>query len=224
MQTWRDHHPDWEYTLYGNDFFDSQQFRTQRQMDEYVKRGQYEGVADLMRYEILLSQGGFIAEADSVCLHNTSELFVDGDVFTIYENEFLRGQLVSPILASKPGNRFVEKLIEHLEAVPPEMLEAPWKSTGNRFVAEMIEKHAPEITIFPSYKMIPVHFDGRVYKGNEKVYAKQLFGTGRKAYGDAEAGWFTRRKARRARKAQTEYRKAAEKRLSQIQQDKFDGN
>ena len=182
MQTWRDHHPEWDYCLYDNDYLAKNQFRTRLQMDEYAKRGNFAGVADLMRYEILYEKGGFIAAADSVCLKNTDPLFVVGDAFTVYENEFLRGKLVSPILACQPGNAFVEILIDTLANTDPQILEDPWRSTGNKFVAEMIERYEPIITIFPSHTMIPTHFEGRNYTGNDTVYAKQLFGSTRSIY------------------------------------------
>lgn len=182
MKTWQEKHPDWEYTLYDNAFLESFEFRTRELIDYYLSVNQYAGVADLMRYEILFKYGGFLAAADSICVHPIDELFEGAKAYTIYENEFTRGKLVSPILACEPGNPFVGKLIERLCELRPDDLIAPWMTTGNYFVAEMIEEHEPEIRIFPSYTMIPVHFTGRVYQGVNKVYAVQMFGTTRSAY------------------------------------------
>lgn len=39
MQSWIDRHPDWDYTLYDNDFLRKGNFRTRAQIDEYMKRG-----------------------------------------------------------------------------------------------------------------------------------------------------------------------------------------
>jgi len=78
MQTWIDRHPDWHYTLYGNEYLASHNFQTKPQMEEYLRRGWYAGVADLLRYEILYREGGFLAEADSLCLHPIDELLGDG--------------------------------------------------------------------------------------------------------------------------------------------------
>lgn len=107
MQSWKNHNPEWEYTLYGNDFLNARKFRTSRQIAEYMKRGWYVGVGDLLRYEILYETGGYLAEADSVCVHAIEELFVGNEsLYTVYENEFLRGKLVSPIVACEPGHPF----------------------------------------------------------------------------------------------------------------------
>ncbi len=182
MKTWKDSHPDWEYRLYDNNFLSEFNFRTRHLIDKYYELEMYEGVADLMRLEILYEYGGFIPPADSWCYHNTDELFTEECCYTVYENEFIKGKLVSPILACEAGNRFVGTLIEELVKVKTENIDCAWKTTGNLFVAKMIEKYKPNIVIFPSYYFIPVHFEGLIYEGEGKVYAKQFFGTTRNKY------------------------------------------
>lgn len=183
MQSWIDHHPDWEYTRYGNDFLKNGSFRTRRQIDEYMKRGWYAGAADLLRFEILFKTGGYVAGADSICVHPVNELFEDGgSIYTVYENEFIRGQLVAPIVAATPEHPFLDLVLSLLERVPPEELDQPWRQTGNLFIAELIEKHRPDIVIWPSHVLIPEHFAGRKYSGPGRIYAHQKFGETTGAY------------------------------------------
>lgn len=182
MDTWKDAHPEWAYKLYGNSFLRSYDFETRRQINEYMKRGQYAGVSDLMRLEILYAFGGFLPEADSICRKNTDALFPEPRAYTVYENELVRGKLVSPIMACEPRNNFVRALIDELRTVSPSQLDEPWISTGNLFVAKMIERLNPDITIFPSHYFIPIHYTGIIYNGCGEVYAKQMFGTTRNAY------------------------------------------
>lgn len=182
LQSWKDHHPDWSYTLYDNDFLASFPFRNRKLIDEYVKRGQFAGAADLMRYEILYEFGGFIPGADTLCIANTEELFPEAKAYTVYENEKVRPGLVSPILACERKNDFVKLLIEELSQLHPYEIGQPWKTTGNRFVAQMIQEHQPDVTIFPSHYFIPEHFTGEIYNGDGKVYCHQMFGTTTNAY------------------------------------------
>ncbi len=148
MESWREKNPEWEYKLYDNAYLENTEFETRRQITEYLRRGWYSGAADLMRYEILWRESGFLAEADSVCFHAIDPLFEDDfEIYTVYENEFLRGKLVSPILASVPRHPFLRLLIDTLKAVDPSDLDVAWKQTGNKFVAEMIEKHRPAVKI-----------------------------------------------------------------------------
>jgi mannosyltransferase OCH1-like enzyme len=183
MQTWVDKHPEWNYTRYGNDFLRDGKFKTQPQIDEYMKRGWYAGAADLLRYEILYEHGGYIAGADSICVQPIDDLFEDwGELYTVYENEFLRGQLVAPIVAAAPNHPFLKEIIDRLSKIPPQQLDQPWRQTGNLFVAELIEELRPEIVIWPSHTLIPEHFLGRKYTGSGKVYAHQKFGETTGAY------------------------------------------
>lgn len=186
IRTWTEKHPDWDYTFYDDAWLRRADLETGRQIDEYMKRGWYAGAADLIRYEILFRHGGYIAGADSICLHPIDELFDDDAcLYTVYENEFLRGELVAPIVAACPGHPFLRLLIDTLKARDPLMLDHPWRETGNLFVAEMIEKHQPDIVIWPSHVLIPEHFTGRVYKGDGKVFAHQMFGETVGAYKSA---------------------------------------
>jgi mannosyltransferase OCH1-like enzyme len=183
MRSWLDLHPDWTYRLYDNTYLRGRRFHNQHLIDEYLRRAEYPGVADLMRYEILFETGGLMPEADSIALLPCDELFDRPIAYTVYENEFVRGKLVSPILACEPGNSFVRTLIDELHELRPADLDKAWKTTGNLFVAEMIERYQPEnVHVFPSHYFIPEHFTGRKYLGTEPIYARQMFGETTKAY------------------------------------------
>ena len=110
------------------------------------------------------------------------KLWTRAQAYTVYESEFMRGKLVSPILACNPGNDFVAALIARLNEVPVSQLDKPWITTGNYFVAQMIEELKPDITVFPSHYFIPKHYTGHTYTGDGPVYCQQLFGETTKAY------------------------------------------
>lgn len=197
MRSWPEKHPDWLYTLYDDDWVRGAALETQPQIDEYMRRGWYAGAADLIRYEILFRHGGYLAGADSICLCPVDDLFADGGaLYTVYENEFLRGSLVAPIVAAVPGHPFLRLVIDALKARDPRMLDHPWRETGNLFMAEMIEKHRPDIVIWPSHVLIPEHYTGRVYSGDGKVYARQMFGETLGAYKSATLrAWLIEKRA-----------------------------
>lgn len=220
METWKSAHPGWTYKLYDNSFLRSYDFETRRQINEYLKRGQYAGVSDLMRLEILYAFGGFLPEADSICRKNTDTLFPEPRAYTVYENEMVRGKLVSPILACEPRNTFVRALIDEIKTVPPSQLDEPWISTGNLFVAKMIERLNPDITIFPSYYFIPIHFTGVVYNGLEQIYAKQMFGTTRNAY--SKPSLISRISTYFARWKEKSYNKYQLTRIREVKYSEFD--
>ena len=105
MQTWRDYHPTWEYRLYDNEYLLSRRWKNQDLINALSARNEYAGVSDLMRYEILEEVGGFIPEADSICLGATDELWDKPDAAsTVHESEVAKPGLVSPFLASVPNH------------------------------------------------------------------------------------------------------------------------
>lgn len=182
MQTWVHFHPSWDYLRLDNNYIQGRRFKNQKLIDDYMKRFEFAGAADLIRYEILDELGGFIPEADSICLQATDELWKDQTAYTVYENEMVRGKLVSPILASVPSQRFVANIVSDLNKKTVFELDAPWKTTGNLYMARKIEEESPSITIFPSYYFIPDHYTGVSYTGSGKVYAKQFFAETSKIY------------------------------------------
>ena len=192
MNTWQEKHPSWDYKIIDNTLMNATAFYNQHLIDEYLGRGKYNGVADLVRYELLLQHGGFVPPADAVCFENTNELWTASPdtCYTVYENEIIRPGYVSPIYACNPGNQFVQLVVDTLHRLDPSKLSNKvWESTGNLFLANMIAEHQPDIHVFPSHYFIPKHFKAKTprYSGPDKVYADQMWGTTRKRYHEGTA-------------------------------------
>ena len=181
MNTWKDKHPDWNYSVFTQSDFERRKFENQKHIDDFMSKGIYAGAADMIRYELLYENGGFLPPADALCLENTDELWVQPEdyCYTVYESEKLTGKYVSPIYACNEGNTFVKMLIDGIKAKPFPLDRRPWISTGNAYVAEMIKKHEPKVHIFPSHYFIPTHFRKKNirYDGPDKIYADQMWGS-----------------------------------------------
>lgn len=185
MATWPEKHPKWDYRLYDNAFLKEYPFRTRRLINEYFWRGEYAGVQDLMRYEILYEFGGFMADADAICLHPVDELVTKQHAYAVYDRAEEEGRGVSPFLASMPKNPLVGAVIDRLAELEPWELLAPFNSTGNQFLMRMIEeKNEKKLTIWPSHYFVPWHHSNpeKVYDGPDRVYAEQKWGTATYAY------------------------------------------
>ncbi len=187
MNTWKEHHPDWKYTLVDNAELAKHDFHNQHLIDHYLhhqpQQASYAGAADLIKYELLYRYGGFIPEADSTCLHPTDELWSSDEdcCYTVYENEKIKPGYVSPIFASNRLNEFLEIIITDLHKLTPNDLRkrAVYMTTGNEYLARMVEIHKPNIKIFPSHYFIPVHYTNlkKRYRGPDKVYCDQYWGS-----------------------------------------------
>lgn len=182
INTWKNKHPDWEFYVFTDEMLKSRKWHNQHLIDEYYKRQKWSGVADLIRYEMLYEDGGFIPPADAECYHNTEELFnmPKHMCYTVYENEKIRPGYTSPIYACNPGNEFVKMLIDELHKLKAnELSDRVWETTGNVWLPTMIAKKPELVKIFPSYHFIPVHYSikSTMYIGPGKVYASQKWGT-----------------------------------------------
>lgn len=182
MQTWRDHHPDWEYSLFTDQMLKARNWHNRDLIGEYYHRKQWAGVSDLIRYELLYENGGFWPEADMVCLRNTNELFTCGPeyCYTCYENENHKPGYVQPVMACNPENKFVKDVIDELHKLKPEELcNDAWLSTGNYFLSEFLKTKRWDIKIFPSHYFIPKWYTSEsvYYTGSDNVYADHLWGS-----------------------------------------------
>jgi hypothetical protein len=192
MQTWPEKHPGWEYTVYDNDFLVGFPFRLRKQINEYFWRGLYAGVQDMMRYEILYHFGGFMADADAICLHPVDELLDKPRAYTVYdrpETDKFRG--VCPFLACEPGNPLIGRIIDAIAETPPEALRKAEVSTGNRFLMSRIRKWQPDedqLKIWPTHYFVPWQKSdpSAYYDGPDKVYAEQKWATSMYAYNRAD--------------------------------------
>lgn len=188
LRTWREAHPTWTYTLWGNKELKTFNWKNKEHMEFYASLGKWNGVADLMRYEILYRHGGVVVAADSICTSPIDDLFEDGhELYTINTGQYEGGPFVlknqgstTPLYAAVPKHPFTRSLI--LKLHKSKMTLSPVKSTGNRFMQRMLRKHTPRIKIWPMHYFIPDHFNGWEYKGSDKTYARHFWGTSRGTY------------------------------------------
>ena len=105
MNTWRDKHPDWEYSVFTDEMLWARKWKNQALIEEYYRRQKYAGAHDLIRYELIHEQGGFWPAADSVCLERCDELFSSPKMMSISvvfpEPEGPIIPTISPLLISR---------------------------------------------------------------------------------------------------------------------------
>jgi hypothetical protein len=181
IQTWKDAHPEWEYRIWGNYELKNYQWHNKELMQSYLNEKRYPAVADIMRYKILYEHGGMVHPADSVCINSVDDLFINADAFAVYENEKVRPGLISPLYAAKKNSQFAFELINNLPKIAPKAKDgknkAPWQVTGNLYMQRMVNKTNANVKVLPSYTFTPVHYTGDIYRGSNKVYAVQMWGT-----------------------------------------------
>jgi mannosyltransferase OCH1-like enzyme len=204
IDSWREKHPAWEFKLWGNAELDGIPWKSRRQIELFRASGHWEGVADLMRYEILHEHGGVYVDADSTCVRALDDWLLDTRMFAVWENEQRATALVAngfigspprhPALASiiratSRMNKPVWQRTRHVEGwrgIRPRFRYVevlPWKSVGPLFFTKMILPFCPQhATILPSVLFLPRHHTEKTDRQSSLIYSTHTWGTTHKSY------------------------------------------
>jgi len=190
MQSWIDAHPDWAIRIWGNADFTGRAWFNAGHMKEMAAR-EWNGVADMMRWEILFDEGGVLVDADSHCLRPLPDWMLDCEAFACWENEIARpGLIAAGYFGTVPRNPFLAKLIEDIRQKPTVVDRMAWETVGPQHLTDTWRASGyANLTILPSHFFIPRHFTGVQYTGTGPVFASQEWGSTLGTY-DALAGAF----------------------------------
>jgi len=183
IETWRSFHPDWQIRVWGNRELREAGWINARHIAAMYER-ELNGVADMMRWEILQAHGGIVLDADSICLRPLDEELLDCEAFACWENEIARpGLIAAGYFGCVPGNPFVAQIIADIAAEDSVVNEMAWITVGPQRLTDSYRKYRYfGLRIYPSHYFIPQHFTGLTYEGKDPVYAHQLWGSTRGAY------------------------------------------
>ena len=189
IQTWKDQHPDWTVRIWGNAELDGRPWINAEHMKAMATR-EWNGVADLMRWEILFAEGGVLVDADSFCLKPLPDWLLECEAFACWENELARpGLIAAGYFGSVAKTPFLASLIDDLHRQPTVIDRMAWESVGPLHLTETWKKtRYANLTILPSHFFIPRHFTGVEYTGGGPVYALQEWGSTLRRYHELEDG------------------------------------
>ena len=147
-----------------------------------------EGVADVMRYEILFRHGGFYADCDSVSLRPLDDWMLATPLFAVWESEkHAPGLVANGFIGAVPGHPVLAEMIEQIRKqknplrlprrwLPWAKRVEPWKSTGPVLFTRVIQSYAPDlVTIMPSAMFLPRHFQETTEQVSDVIYARHFW-------------------------------------------------
>lgn len=183
IDTWRRQNPDWPLRVWGNAELASYGWVNAAHMREMAQR-ELNGVADLMRWEILYHEGGFVVDADSLCLRPLPDWLLEAQAFACWENEIARPNLIAAgYVASVPENPFFGQIILDLKTEPTVTHDMAWKTVGPMRLTDAYYRYGGHgLTVLPSHYFIPEHFSGQRYEGGGLVFAHQEWASTRHSY------------------------------------------
>jgi mannosyltransferase OCH1-like enzyme len=184
MNTWKNKNPDFEYILWTEEEFVKRNFKFQcSEQIETIK--EIAGKADIIRLELLYHYGGVFLDADSICIEPLDDHLMEQKAFCAYENEEKRpGLVANGTIAFPPKHPLCRDAIHwildkrNLKSI---QTNHAWTTVGPTLLTNLLPKFK-DVTIFPSYYFIPIHFTGVSYSGHGKVYAYQEWGSTKQNY------------------------------------------
>lgn len=179
IQSWIDLNPNLHVKVWGNhELFTTNWFNIEH-IRRYWDLGCYNGVADIMRYEILYHIGGFAVDADSFCVQEIPLHFLTHQSFTCYENSYLKPNLLSTgYFASAPATLLLQSIIMSINNDRYVTRRPAWISVGPVRLTQTVSALSDPIHIFPHHFFIPQHYSGFVSTfPPHEVYAHQYWST-----------------------------------------------
>ena len=183
IRTWIDLNPSWSVKVWDNDDLAHYGWVNARHMREMAKK-ELNGVADMMRWEILYNEGGFVVDADSVCVRPLDDWLLEHEALACWENEICRpGLIAAGYVATSPENAFIGQIINDIHEEACVTHDMAWKTVGPLRLTNAYNLYQyTGLSVLPSHYFIPEHFSGTRYTGHGPVYAKQYWASTRRTY------------------------------------------
>lgn len=169
LDTWRNAHPSWEYRLWTSEL----DWENQSQIDLMPE---WNGKADIMRYEILEAHGGVYIDADAECVRPLPDSFLAHDSFACFEHEVLMpGLIATGYVGASKNNVLMRRCIDGIKT--QSMSIRAWMCVGPLFFTAMADDYEG-LHIYPSRVFIPVHHTGTLAPpSDEPIIARQHWGS-----------------------------------------------
>ena len=189
MNTWKEKHEKlgFEYIFWNEEEL-KKRGMTLTLKDKIDSMEEINGKADIIRWEILEKYGGVFVDADSICIEPIDHTLMRSNCFAGYEQERIRkGLIATGTMGFPPHHLIVKRCIKWVQENPVShelTQKRAWYNVGPGLLTRIVNDYNmhENICVFPSYYFLPRHYSGIEYKGHEKVYAYQEWGSTKQSY------------------------------------------
>jgi len=170
IASWRENNPGWTVKLWDNEALAETAWLNERHMRMFADAGSWNGVAHLMRWEILYREGGIAVDAECRCLRPLDESLLEHDCFACWQNEHTQPGLVSTkAVGASPGNWFLQRIVLDIQrdAIAG---RPPNQSVGSTRLTEAYRKYKyTDLAILPSHLFIRKRGVAQIVRVDEPI-------------------------------------------------------
>jgi hypothetical protein len=181
IESWRRHHPDWEYRLWTEENLPEDPIRPEilERLRAPVER------ADILRLEILYRYGGVYLDTDLECMRPLEDVLRDEEFVGVCVKP---GRITNTFIASVPGHPLLERALREVRP-----MEVYWTNTSERLkevagpllLERLVAEHPHDVKLleppvfFPSTpeereRAVAVHHMARTWHNTTTLRAAML--------------------------------------------------
>ena len=157
-ETWKTHHPDWEYKLWTDEDLPDFHFVTGNKINQSQNWAQK---SDILRLEILNRYGGLYVDVDFMCFKPHDVLHYQSDFYAGLENRVIANALIAAA-PNHPIIRTFLQIIEMTKKLHPH-IDIVQQQTGPDMFTRIVNLQFPKCkhsVIYPCSYFFPIHCCG----------------------------------------------------------------
>lgn len=180
METWAEKNPKMGHRIWRESDIDAFKLKNRDKYDYYMKRGIYDGAADVARVEILEKFGGVYIDADAVCLAPIDgAFFMNSDFFAGIEYD---NRIANAIIGCTPNHPIITIYRDMIQKAT--VLEPACYTIGGTMLTLAVGGYLPDLdekvtilhqnTFYPKWK----------HRGTiqEKMFSRHMWGSTKGLY------------------------------------------
>ena len=173
MDTWINNNPGIMWSLWRDH---TTGWMDQEHINARAAKQEWNGVCDIIRYQLLYKFGGICVDADSASV----KPLVEGDFFdretavACYEHEEVRpGMIGCGFMGAPKGHPFMEACVDEAHGQDPR--EAAWKTVGPMLITKIAKEMPDQIHVYPARSFNPEHYSGAKAPGTHPIFGFQYW-------------------------------------------------
>lgn len=176
IDTWRRANPEWEIKVWGNEDLSAGDWHNRDHMRDMLAHD-LGAVMTMMRYEILVQEGGVAVDALSMARQPLDDWLRCEDFACWADEHALPGVLAEGFLGAEPGSPFFKRVIDDIRLWDSLVGRSADDTVGAVRLTRTWRAMEYPLTVFPAHFFAPTFEGTCAYTGEGIIYGERLYVT-----------------------------------------------